>query len=131
MALALLLIVIMGGSLLAVQHGLLRSLGGPLDLDSFLFGVSLISSIGFIIFRMRVWGGNTRTFFMARPASLQPGPSGCQLFLNALISSAAIAGVLITVVVVVLEYYRRHDVVVQVLDWILNKMGKIINVLLH
>ncbi len=93
--------------------------------------VALIISIGFLAFRLRVWGGNTRALFQARSTASQPGPDAFQGFANGFQSFAMSLGVFITAIVTALEYWGRHDLVMQALDFIVNKMGKIVNALTH
>lgn len=127
--LALILLLVL--SIVIVQTGSLRTPGALLDLGSFVFGISLIAGIGFLAFQIGVWGNNTRTLFQARPASLQPGLSAFHQLWNALASFAMSGGVVTTAIVTALEYWGRHDLVMQALDFIVNKMGKIVNALTH
>ncbi len=129
MARVLFLIVVTGGALV---------LGGwisfpPLsnELEWFILGVTLTSSIGFIVFRLRVWGGSSRTVFQARPASLTPGPSAAHVAWNSTSSFLRIVGVIITAIVVILEYYGRHDIVMRALELIVSKSERLANALFH
>ncbi|MDE3088497.1 MAG: hypothetical protein KGJ80_03820 [Chloroflexota bacterium] len=125
------LISLMLLSIVLMQTGLLRTFSGTVELGSFFFGVCLLASIGFLAFQVRVWGGNTRAIFNARPASLIPGPSAFQVVRNGVGSSLAIIGIIICAIVVALEYEGRHDVVVRVWDLSAGKTEKLIYFLLH
>jgi hypothetical protein len=118
-----------GGSALIVRSDLLRVLGGPLDIGSFLFGISIATALGFFVFQFRVWGRRTHAFIEIRQPSLNEGPSAAKLFVDAVTSVLAIVGIVICIIVVTLEYYGKHDVVVQALEFLAKKMWKLINAL--
>ncbi len=127
--LALILLLVL--SIVIVQTGSLRTPGALLDLGSFVFGISLIAGIGFLAFRFRVWGGSARMLFLARPAALQSGPSALQVFANAVASFAMSIGVVTTAIVTALEYWGRHDLVMQALELIVSKSERLVNALFH
>ncbi len=128
-ALSLILLLVL--SLVLVRTGLLSEFNTPVEYASLLLGVSILSSIGFIVFRLRVWSDGSGAFFKARPASLKESPSPFKVLVSSSASFLQIVGVGITMVVTVLEYYDRHDLVMGALDFIVTKMGKLVTALTH
>ncbi len=125
----LILFVILGYVL--VDTGWLRGLGGPVELGSFILGISLAGSIWHIAFRIHIWTEAARAFFRGRPAALNPGPSAAQMLWNFIRSNLQIMGVFVTAIVTGLEYEGRHDVVVQIAEIIVTRMGRIVAALTH
>lgn len=103
---------------------------GPTILYYFTFAISLAGAITFILLRLRIWLAHSRAVFLARPASLQPGPSAFQVLWDSTSSLLMVGGVGMAVVVTALEYGGHHDLVVLALDLIVRKMGKLVIFLL-
>jgi len=114
-----------------VKTGCLKGMGEPVELGSFFLGMSLFASIGFIAFRCRVWSDGCGAFLRGRPASLQPGPSAGRVLCNSVQSFLAIASVCVVALVTALWYQGRLDLVVQALEFIVGKLGKLVNALLQ
>ncbi|MBI4789027.1 MAG: hypothetical protein HY782_18500 [Chloroflexi bacterium] len=138
----LLLIVLLGGSSLFLSNGFgelgdqldvlsigLRDPDAPFDSASFLFGLSLAASVGFLVFRCTVWGGHATDCFHERPASLRPGPSSMKTMGSSLGYLLGLAGVLLTVAIVALEYEGQHELIVQAWELVSTKAQRLIEVL--
>ncbi|OGO40086.1 MAG: hypothetical protein A2Z03_05070 [Chloroflexi bacterium RBG_16_56_8] len=129
--LLIILIIFLVFSAVLVQTGWLRDSGAPLDVDSFFFGGAVIASIGFVAFRFVVWQGNTRAFFLMRPAALHPGHSSFQMLWDAIISVGSMLGVLAAAILAALWHFNRLDLAVQFLGWVTSKGERLMNALLH
>ncbi len=112
----------------------LNGSGVSRELVYFVVGLTLTSSIGFIVFRLRVWGSDMQVFFQTLALQF-PGVSTSRVrriaLQNALISFVKIMGVAIVVCVTVLEWFGRHDLILQILQWSIEKLVRLINVLGH
>jgi hypothetical protein len=104
-------------SLVLVRTGLLSEFSTPVEYALLLLGGSIFASIGFIVFRLRVWTAGMGAFFKARPASQKESPSPYFVLLDSVASFIRIVVVGVTVVVTTLEYYDRHDLAVQAIGW--------------
>jgi hypothetical protein len=98
-------ILLTGAGFLIIQLGLLEELDGPIDWGSFVLGMGLTVSAGFLFIVFRTWDGHRCAFFQApRPGA----PSAFNLFWNATVSFVYVTAMVLLIIFVVLEFYGQH-----------------------
>ncbi len=123
------LILMLGGTLFL--GGWLREQGAPVEVNSFTLGAGIFGSIGFLVFRFQVWAEGAGKFFKPQTVVLKTDKSPAQVLGNTLKSYAMVAGVVIVAVMVAIWYSGHGDLNWQILNWLAQKSGKLINALLH
>ncbi len=122
--LSLILLVIL--SIVLVRTHCLSILDGQVDLESLIYGGALVASIGFIAFQCRIWSGDCGAMLKKRSASFNAGPSSLDGMCSSGRAFLKLLGIPATIIITVLEFQGRHDIVMQFLFYVGGKLSKLI-----
>ena len=120
-------LLIVGVSL--IFGGWLREQGAPFPYNGFVLGAGIAGSIGFLVFRLQVWLEQFNKAF-GKNKVIQLSDRTRRLVLEP-IPLYVLAGVVVVVIQVTFWYSGHGDWNWQILAWLAQALGRLINALLH